>query len=66
MYDKFVGFVGDMENIGKNIKSSQSAYDSALNKLTEGNGNLTVSADKIKKLGAKATKRLDEKYIGEE
>jgi DNA recombination protein RmuC len=66
MYDKFVGFVGDMENIGKNIKSSQSAYDSAINKLTEGNGNLTVTADKIKKLGAKANKQLDEKYIGEE
>jgi len=63
MYDKFVGFVGDMENIGKNIKSSQAAYDSAINKLTEGNGNLTNTADKIKKLGAKATKKLDEKYI---
>ena len=66
MYDKFVGFVGDMENIGKNIKSSQSAYESALNKLTEGNGNLTVTAGKIKKLGAKANKQLDERYIGED
>jgi DNA recombination protein RmuC len=66
MYDKFVGFVGDMENIGKTIKSSQSAYDSALNKLTAGNGNLTTTADKIKKLGAKANKQLDEKYIAEE
>lgn len=66
MYDKFVGFVGDMENIGKNIKTTQSAYENALNKLTEGNGNLTVTADKIKKLGAKANKQLDEKYIGEE
>jgi len=66
MYDKFVGFVADMENIGKSIKSSQSAYDSAINKLTEGNGNLTNTADKIKKLGAKANKQLDEKYIGED
>ncbi len=66
MYDKFVGFVGDMENIGKNIKQSQTAYENALNKLTEGNGNLTLTADKIKKLGAKANKQLDQKYIGEE
>jgi DNA recombination protein RmuC len=66
MYDKFVGFIGDMENIGKNIKSSQTAYDSAINKLTEGNGNLTLTADKIKKLGAKANKKLDQKYIGDE
>ena len=66
MYDKFVGFVGDMEGIGKNIKLSQSAYDSAISKLTEGNGNLTKTAEKIKSLGAKASKQIDQKYIGEE
>ena len=66
MYDKFVGFVNDMESIGKNIKQSQSAYDAAINKLTEGNGNLTITAEKIKNLGAKANKKLDQKYLGEE
>ncbi|ASU32214.1 DNA recombination protein RmuC [Mucilaginibacter xinganensis] len=66
MYDKFVGFVGDMEGIGKNIKLSQSAYDSALNKLVEGNGNLTRTAEKIKSLGAKATKRLDQKHFSQD
>jgi DNA recombination protein RmuC len=66
MYDKFVGFIGDMEGIGKNIKLSQSAYDNAISKLTEGNGNLTKTAEKIKGLGAKANKQLDQKYIGEE
>jgi DNA recombination protein RmuC len=63
MYDKFVGFVGDMESIGKNIKQSQGAYDNAIHKLTEGNGNLTKTAEKIKSLGAKANKQLDQKYI---
>lgn len=63
MYDKFVGFVGDMESIGKNIRSSQDAYDKAINKLTDGRGNLTVTAEKIKKLGAKANKQIDQKYI---
>jgi DNA recombination protein RmuC len=66
MYDKFVGFVGDMEGIGKNIKQSQDSYDKALNKLVDGRGNLTVTAEKIKKLGAKANKQIDMKYIGEE
>jgi DNA recombination protein RmuC len=65
MYDKFVGFVGDMESIGKNIKQSQDSYDKALNKLTDGRGNLTITAEKIKKLGAKANKQIDVKYIGE-
>jgi DNA recombination protein RmuC len=63
MYDKFVGFVSDMESIGKNIKQSQSAYDNAINKLTDGNGNLTKTAEKIKSLGAKANKQLDQKYL---
>ncbi|RFZ82750.1 DNA recombination protein RmuC [Mucilaginibacter terrenus] len=66
MYDKFVGFVGDMEGIGKNIKQSQDAYDKALNKLTDGRGNLTITAEKIKKLGAKANKQIDQKYIDTE
>ena len=66
MYDKFVGFVGDMEGIGKNIKLSQTAYDNAFNKLVDGNGNLAKTAEKIKSLGAKANKQLDEKYIGED
>jgi DNA recombination protein RmuC len=65
MYDKFVGFVVDMESIGKNIKQSQDSYDKALNKLTDGRGNLTITAEKIKKLGAKANKQIDVKYIGE-
>jgi len=66
MYDKFVGFVNDMESIGKNIKQSQSAYESAMNKLTDGNGSLTKTADKIKSLGAKANKQIDQKYLEEE
>jgi len=66
MYDKFVGFVGDMEGIGKNLRQSQTAYDSALNKLTDGSGNLIKTAEKIKGLGARANKQLEQKYLGEE
>lgn len=66
MYDKFVGFISDMEGIGKNIKQSQDAYDRALNKLSTGRGNLAVTAEKIKKLGAKTNKQLDQKIILDE
>jgi len=65
MYDKFVGFLGDMDSIGRNINQTQSAYNTALNKLSEGRGNLTTTAEKIKKLGAKADKQIDQKFIGE-
>jgi DNA recombination protein RmuC len=66
MYDKFVGFITDMENIGKYFKQSQDAYDKALNKLSEGSGNLVNASEKIKKLGAKANKQIDAKYLDEE
>ncbi|WP_411162304.1 DNA recombination protein RmuC [Mucilaginibacter sp. L3T2-6] len=66
MYDKFVGFVGDMEGIGKNLRQSQTAYDSALNKLSDGSGNLIKTAEKIKGLGARANKQLEQKYLGED
>ena len=63
MYDKFVGFLTDMEGIGRNIKLSQDAYDKAINKLSTGSGNLSATSEKIKKLGAKATKQIDTKFL---
>ncbi|WP_316790199.1 DNA recombination protein RmuC [Pedobacter frigoris] len=66
MYDKFVGFLSDMESIGKNIKQSQDAYDRALNKLSTGSGNLSNTSEKIRKLGAKTTKQIDTKFLDTE
>ena len=63
MYDKFVGFLTDMDGIGRNLKSSQDAYDKAINKLSDGRGNLTTTAQKIKNLGAKANKQIDGKFV---
>lgn len=63
MYDKFVGFLADMDAIGRNIKQSQDTYDKAINKLSTGAGNLSSTSEKIKKLGAKATKQIDTKFI---
>lgn len=66
MYDKFVGFLADMESIGKNLKQSQDAYDKAISKLSTGSGNLSNTSEKIKKLGAKATKQIDTKFLDAE
>jgi DNA recombination protein RmuC len=65
MYDKFAGFIVDMEGIGKSIRSTQDSYDKAINKLSTGRGNLVGTADKVKKLGAKADKQIDQKYLNE-
>jgi len=58
MYNKFVSFVGDMDKIGKQLATVQSTYDISFKKLTEGRGNLVSKAEKIKALGAKASKSL--------
>ena len=58
LYDKFVGFIDDMEKIGNSIETTRKNYDSAYNKLKDGRGNLIRSAEKLKELGAKASKEL--------
>ncbi|HRH62127.1 MAG TPA: DNA recombination protein RmuC [Bacteroidia bacterium] len=63
LYDKFVGFVEDLEKIGKSIDTTQIAYSSAMNKLQNGSGNLIKRVQDIEKLGAKTTKSLSDKYL---
>lgn len=58
MYDKFVGFVDDMRKIEKTINQTHDAFNSAMTKLSEGKGNLVSHAEKMRILGAKATKAL--------
>jgi DNA recombination protein RmuC len=58
LYDKFVGFIEDLEDVGKALKSSQVAFDAATNKLYTGSGNLVRQAEQMKTLGAKAVKSL--------
>lgn len=66
MYDKFEGFIKDLDGIGKTLQQSQNSYESAMKKLTSGNGSLTTTAEKIKKLGAKASKQIDQKFLDDE
>lgn len=66
LYDKFVAFVEDLDDIGKRIESTQKAYNDARNKLEEGKGNLISRAEKIKELGAKASKSLPDNLLDKE
>ena len=58
MLDKFAAFVDDLISVGKGLVGAKDNYDRAMNKLTEGRGNLISRSEKIKKLGAKASKSL--------
>lgn len=61
MYDKFCGFVTDMNRIGTAMTSARTAYENAMTKLTTGTGNLTTRAAQLKEMGAKATKSLNQR-----
>jgi DNA recombination protein RmuC len=63
LYDKFVGFVDDLEKIGKKISEADASYHDAKNKLSDGRGNILRSIETIKELGAKASKSLPDNMI---
>jgi DNA recombination protein RmuC len=58
LYDKFVGFVADMESLGNRLKQAQSDFDDAHGKLTSGRGNLVSQAQKLRQLGVKPKNSL--------
>jgi DNA recombination protein RmuC len=66
MYDKLVGFTSDMEDIKKSIDKSSENYEKAINKLSQGKGNVMNTAQKIKSLGAKTSKNLPEDFLSDE
>jgi DNA recombination protein RmuC len=58
LYDKFSNFTKDLFEVGKHLDRAKESYDSAQNKLIEGDGNLFTQVDKLKDLGAKTQKTL--------
>jgi DNA recombination protein RmuC len=65
LYEKFVGFVDNLTDIGENIKKSQKSYDAALGQLKDGRGNLISQAEKLKELGVKPKKNIPVSLVNE-
>jgi DNA recombination protein RmuC len=63
LYDKFVAFLVNMKEMGDRLKGATKAYDEAMNKLETGRGNIIARTQKMKKLGAKTSKSLDNETI---
>ena len=63
LYDKFEGFIADLTNVGKKMDEAKAEYKGAMNKLFEGKGNLIISVEKLKKMGAKSKKSLPQNII---
>jgi DNA recombination protein RmuC len=58
LYDKLVGFVDDLKDVGTRLNNARTSYDQALSKLTTGKGNVIRQAVMLKELGVKPKKNL--------
>jgi DNA recombination protein RmuC len=58
LYDKFVGFADDLLKVGEAIKRAQDLHGAAVDKLSQGRGNLVRQAEMLRKLGVAPSKKL--------
>jgi len=63
LYDKFVGFLKNLEDIGVQIDRLGKSYVEARNKMVDGRGNLIKQVESLKVLGAKTTKSIPDSYL---
>jgi DNA recombination protein RmuC len=63
LYEKFVGFVTDMEVLGDSLRKTDQHYTNAMKKLADGRGNLIRQVEMLKKLGLRTTKSLPQKLL---
>ncbi len=66
LYDKFVSFLNDMEQVQNQLERALKSHEDATKKLSTGAGNVIGKVEKLKRLGAKANKQIDSKFLDEE
>lgn len=62
LYDQFKNLLDDLEKVGKQLQTVQNTYTSSMTKLT-GKGNLLGRVERLKKLGAKTSRQIDQKWL---
>ncbi|WP_348760731.1 DNA recombination protein RmuC [uncultured Salinisphaera sp.] len=58
LYDKFVGFIGDLDKVSRNLDTMNKSFADARGKLTDGRGNLVRQAEMLRKMGANTAKPM--------
>jgi DNA recombination protein RmuC len=66
LLDKFYALLSDLNDLGNRLKLTQKSYDEAINKLSDGKGNLIRRAQRIEELGAKTKKNLPDNFESKE
>jgi len=65
LYDKFVGLLSDLDDLGRKLEAGQKSYESVVGKLQTGKGNLIGRVERLKTLGARASKQIDADRLAE-
>lgn len=63
LYDKFCSFSDELIKVGSNIDSTKKTYSNAMKKLVDGKDNLVRKSERLRELGAKASKKINSKLI---
>ncbi len=58
LYDKFLGFVGDLQVLGGSLDRAKGNFDEAMGKLSTGRGNIIRQVETLKDLGARTNKTM--------
>ena len=62
LYNKFKNLLDDLETVGNRLKSTSSAYGTAMKKLT-GQQNLIKDIDKLENLGVSPKQKISQKWL---
>lgn len=62
LYDQFVLVLAALDDVGNHLNKAGESYETALKRISHGKGNVLKRIDDLKKLGAKASKKLPKQY----
>lgn len=63
LYEKFAGFVTDMDLIGDSLRKTNKHYEDSMKKLSEGRGNLVRQVELLKELGLRTNKSIPKNLL---
>ncbi len=58
LYDQFILVVTALEDVGNYIEKANDSYDTVLNRVSRGRGNILKRINDLKKFGTNASKKL--------
>lgn len=63
LYQKFLGFISSMEDLGRKLDSAKASYTTAYSQLYSGRGNLIKRAKDFERLGVAVQKELPQELV---